>query len=158
MPHETRMPIDLTPKSLDAALRAHGGRVLETCRALGVPKQRLYQRADLRAVLAEHAKLRPPPQRSVHGLSVPADVAAALERAAGKPNRRSLTARRWLAAELAHGLPAPEPPSGSGVMLCLSLAGLWHDVQTAAGTEDATADLVRALLRRAAERLQKYGV
>ena len=172
----------VTPEALRAALAEHPT-VRAACLAAGCSLQRACQRADLRAVLAEHRASRPAPlprdasrHLGRHKVILPDATARHLDalRAKMAPRvgpaaaSRSAVARGLLAAALTG--PLPEPAPVDGLAYFLDLGPLWDEVGAAAGTSDPReiAGVVRAMLapqvpetmaaeRKAEKRLDRRG-
>lgn len=151
----------VTPDALRAALAEHPT-VRAACLAAGCSLQRACQRADLRAVLAEHKASRPAPlprdasrHLGRHGIALPPETVQRIDAArarlvplvGARAASRSAVARAMLAT---YDGPLPAPDDSPGEVQWLDLGAAWGDVGKTAGTDDPhrIAGIVRAMLAR----------
>lgn len=128
---------------LRLALREHGA-VEPACRAIGMSRQAVNKRPDLRIVV--EAWRPPPAERAQTILLLPPDVVTRLDAAAAAGLSRSAMARSRLEAALRGELPAPD--HRTGVKVKLDLGATKAALAARLGTTDAhaIAGVVRAIL------------
>jgi hypothetical protein len=139
----------ITPDALRVALDAHHD-AADAYRALGITRQAVHARDDLRAVLRAWREQRQPSARNRRYPALPDDTARALRamarRRGGRPDLSGV-ARALVLDALRGALPEPEPPGGHEVQL--DLGGAWDALLVAAGDHDRAIGVLRAILGKA---------